>query len=809
MKISKKNRFIIIAVLIILLSFILRIYSPTSELPPDISISGSIYTDEGNQCHNSRSRVLYGEWFPDDWKITNYNPVVPYLKYFIFKKFGVGLVQVRAVSFLFALLSLIVFYLILRSYFHVIYALVGIALLGFNFLFTMYNRIGTFETPMIFWMILSVYFLEMFRKKWNLVFPVLSALSAFMAFVFKMTGAHFVPVPAAALVLLLFIFGREWPGNRRKIKRGILIVVITTAAAFAIWLVLFYLPNREWINSAPGSYIGNQMFPKSLKQVAGNILAFNWKEQFYKMWVVWSFSLLYLPFFFRRLLKKITNITEISMVLFLLSHTAALMIMNHRPTRYLIAAIPPMVFLSVHAAYEVIEYFRGTKERVETDTAAKINLFILDVLWLALSSYYCFFPLMKRFFGIKPPVGFSPNLFFLSAGAVILVYMVALVYRGMGIKRYIFGYPALGILIILFFSSVFTNMRYYYLWDRDKTSYIKDISLELGEKIDNGYIAGLTAPVAVLENRHRSLFLYPKFVHWEKNTLAKYSITHALLANFNFEITNFFVQWPDKMSGSTLLNVYNVKDQFLHLYSFVDPYIEDINITEDKKLSVRVINNGSSGEIRLSKILIKEGVKPGGKSVLKTDDIPGVRKIRPGSNDLYYFYEENVESSIFSPLYYIKDELWRNTFRYEGKNFPRKTGKELRDKNSSGKYVRYFNPGIHGPGFISCSNSGKFIPYMEGIMKVDFILKFKNPRSRILPLAVLDIFNNSDRKSSVSRKIKKRDITGDGFNKYSLFVEIDKLTDIEFRVFATGLSEIFLDYIEVTYFQGKFLHRKE
>ncbi|MCK5221480.1 MAG: hypothetical protein KAR14_07870, partial [Candidatus Aminicenantes bacterium] len=133
-------RLIAAAVVIVLISLFFRIYSPQSDLPPDISISGSIYTDEGNQCHNSRSKVLYDEWFPDNWVITNYNPLVPYFKFFIFKTFGVGLVQVRSVSFFFALLSLIFFFLTLRSYFNSWHSIAGIALIGFNFLYIMYNR---------------------------------------------------------------------------------------------------------------------------------------------------------------------------------------------------------------------------------------------------------------------------------------------------------------------------------------------------------------------------------------------------------------------------------------------------------------------------------------------------------------------------------------------------------------------------------------------------------------------------------------------------------------------------------------------
>ena len=105
------------AVIILLFSIGLRINSPKADLPSHITFSGSILTDEGNQCHNSRSKALYNEWYPDDWRITSYNPLLPYMKYAIFKIFGVGLWQLRSISFIFAFLSLLLFFLTLKSYY--------------------------------------------------------------------------------------------------------------------------------------------------------------------------------------------------------------------------------------------------------------------------------------------------------------------------------------------------------------------------------------------------------------------------------------------------------------------------------------------------------------------------------------------------------------------------------------------------------------------------------------------------------------------------------------------------------------------
>jgi len=798
---NKKNNlwFTLTAVFIILISFSLRIYSPQSDLPPDISISGSVYTDEGNQCHNSRSKVLFDEWFPDEWKITNYNPIVPYFKLLIFKVFGTGLIQVRSVSFFFSLLSLIFFFLILRSYFSSWLSIAGITLLGFNFLYIMYNRIGTFETPMIFWMILSLYFLEKYRVRGKNIFTALSGTAAFMAFVFKMTGAHIIPVPVISLLLfLLFIPEKNLP-DRKKIAVSTAVILIAIIISFAIWLLFFYIPNKEWIKSAPGSYIGNQMFPKSIDQLFGNILSYNWKEQFFKMWVVWVAAILYLPIFFRRLLMKLMDITEAGFVLFLLSHTGALMIMNHRPTRYLIAAIPPMVFLTILLFRHVMN---GFKYQSDPGILKKSLFLMFDTGWLFLSLFYCFLPLLAQADIHILPVKFSLDLFLISVFLTglfhLFLYLLKRFFRT-GVRIGIFV-----VVLVLFFVSIsiYTNVKYYYHWQRDKTEYVNVISTELGDKLTNGYIAGLTAPVAVLGTEHKSLFLYPKFVHWEKDTLEKYGITHALLANFNFEISNFFGQWPGKMENALLLNVYNVKDQFLHLYSFNDPVISRIKRIDPGTLELSILYNGEPGEIQFGKL---ESIR--GEDIRFDEDpyqitlLPGTEMIKSGENILRI--SDKYRGS--EKLIFIHNKKWDTRFRYEAEKFPKKRGKVVRDVTASGKHIRYFNVLTDRKGFMACSIGGKFIPYTEGMIYAKFYLRFGNIKSRIRPLATIDIFNNTDGIPVSSNIIKKKDIIGEDVRGYPLLYKVKGVSDLEFRVHAEKSSDIYYDYLELFYYQGKFI----
>ncbi len=803
----KKGFFkIFIIILILLFSFGLRIYAPTADLPADISFSGSIYTDEGNQCHNSRSKILYDEWYPDDWRISNYNPVVSFIKYIIFKFFGVGLIQERLVTYIFAFLSLLVFYLILKSYFDFGFTILGTFLLGINFFLVMYNKIGTFETPMIFWMILALYFIEKFRSGNNPIFLAFSGASAFMAFIFKNISGYFVPVPIVAVLLWLFFSNKNQTKTLRIWLKNVTFVLLGIMVIFLIWLVLFYIPNREWINSVPGQYISNQVLPKNIGQAIRNFYGFNWKEQFYKIPVMWLVSILYIPLFFRILIKKKSNITEIGFFLYFLSNTLFFMFMNHRPTRYLIPVIPAMIFMTIVFLQKI--YYMSSDIPFNYSILQKGFLFVFDVIWLSLAFNFCLFPLYTIYIHSIQIPPLSIKYFIASALLVSIVYLLKIVFYKYFKARVKFNmkYVSLPVIVLLLGTSFFINIANYLKWDRDKTYSVINISHELDKKLENAYIAGLTAPVAVLENRHKSLFLYPEFVNWDKNTFNRYPLTHALIASFNQEITNFFRQWPERMQKAKLLRVYNVKEQFLHLYSFVDPYISSAKQIENQHFQLQIINPKKHdiktwvGEILffkedyLSKPILSEySIEKGKKSIL----------LKPGKNVVELRDVLKAKPTPESMLFFLEMDQWDNKHRYEAEKFPGKVGINRRNVKASAKFTRCFDQKQHEAGFLTF---GPYIPYSEGFMIVDFCLKFNRVRSRIRPVAKLDVFSYHDKKPLAKLEIKPEHIQKNKFNNFRLYLVIPQTRYLEFRVFAERWSDIKVDYVEVIYYQGCLLN---
>jgi hypothetical protein len=802
------------AVLILLFSIGLRINAPRADLPSHLTFSGSILTDEGNQCHNSRSKALYGEWFPDDWKITNYNPVLPWIKYAVFKVFGVGLLQLRLVNYIFASLSLLFFFLTLKSYFgqHLRFALLGTLLLGTNFLYLMYNKIGTFETSIIFWVILTLYFLEKYRCNNRVLFLVLAGASTFMTLIFKSIMAYILPLPFAAYILVQLVK----PGEEKiSLKKGVLdflFILLGMMALFLPWYIFHYLPNREWIISSPGQFMGNLIFPKSVKMAVDNILNFSypWQKQFYKIPIIWLGALLYIPFFYRRLLTKKTDLTEIGYVLFFFAHTAMFSVMTYRPTRYFIPVIPAMVWMAVMLFQRLTA---PSAEPVPLGPVKKSLLFVIDTLWLGLTAYFCLFTLYANYVGPIRRPGLSLYYIMVSAVLVAAAYGLKKRYRRRAATLPDLKPLLITLVAIMVVISLFIDMKYYARWYRDRTYTVLDINRELGEKLDNAYIAGMTAPEAVLENRHKALWLYPNFVNWNEYTFEKYPLTHALLgADISLEILHYFKQWPERMNRAKLLRVYHIKDYFLHLYSFENPYIAGAQMAADGQSCRLMMVNPSRQpvSVRIGEIDFYEQ-KPG-----EGDQEPGFRVIPgtellslpPGGQEMVIPLEKSPDREIASLLFFLDytQPFSGTPLRYEGEMFSARTGSNRKIPSASDGFVRYFNRETEAPGFLAY---GPAVPYGTGFLRVDFNVKFANLNTSIRPLCQVEIYGNDDKGPLAQRTIRPSDIKKNRDNLYRLSTLLPVTKTLEFRIKTENWADVLFDYLDITYYQGYFIDLKK
>lgn len=798
-----------VAVFILLFSVGLRIQAPTADLPSHVTFSGSILTDEGNQCHNSRSKALYDEWYPDDWRITNYNPVLPWIKLAVFKVFGVGMLQMRLVSHLFAALALLFFYLTFKSYLrhNFKFALLGALFLGVNFLFVMYNKIGTFETSITFWVILTLYFIEKYRMHERPVYLLLTGASAFMAFIFKSIMAYLLPLPFAAYLVFHLFAPKEKKLPLKRAAYHLVLIAGGMMMLFIPWLLFHYLPNREWIVSAPGQFMGNLMFPRSLDSALDNFVTFPWKDQFYKIPVIWLGAVLYIPLFFRRLAAGKATLTETGATLFFFSHTFIFFFMSYRPTRYFVPVIPAMVFMAVLL---MVRWRRRSRTPgpvyLRYRPLERGLLFAADTLWLALAAYFCLIPLFSRFILSIPRPPLSVYYFTVSALLVGLAHLTGFLAARFSWKPLQLGLrpPLTPLIIFLIIASLTSDAYYYIQWHIEKTHSIRDMSRELGKELDDAYIGGMTSTVAVLENRHKALWLYPNFVNWDAETFEKYPMTHALLGtDVSDEVIHFFTQWPERMNRAALLKVYPIKDYFLHLYSFRTPYIK--HCTEETAGNYRVtIINPTTQTKEFVKIGLVESPSTPVTWFERSVDL------KPGENVVLITGESQThpESSVIPGSRLIVLQYPRpfdaRPLRYEGENFASKIGVNRNDNAASNGVIRTVDPGIHGTGFFSY---GPAVPYGRGILTADFKISFKNMKTKLKTLCRIDIYAKEAEGPVAQWDIKPSDVKKSKDGTFRLVTEIPGVRTLEFRAQTPERhqAEISFDYVDVTYYQGCFI----
>jgi len=124
-----------------------------ADPPPGLSVSRAPYTDEGLKYYQARNRALFGRWFIETpYAVQGHldsSPVPTVLGAAVFRLFGVGRVQARAVSVVCGSLSVLVMMLVGVRHGLPGRGLLAGALMAVNFLLFSYDRLALFEAPTI------------------------------------------------------------------------------------------------------------------------------------------------------------------------------------------------------------------------------------------------------------------------------------------------------------------------------------------------------------------------------------------------------------------------------------------------------------------------------------------------------------------------------------------------------------------------------------------------------------------------------------------------------------------------------------
>lgn len=784
----------------------LRVIHISADPPIHLSWSGGLFFDEGALAHNARNKVLFGAWKFDEWNDFYYSPLLTYVKWLVFRVFGVGIAQLRIVPIMFSGLTLWTLYVTLKLSFPLSTTVLSLILLGVNYLYVMYSRIGLTETPLLFFMMFTCYFWQVglqasrtSHKHW-LMFG--AGVSCFSVYIFKALAVYFLPVPLVALLLLILFSKQKHRQKELLFLSGTFLAGMLMTAG--IWYVLFYAPNYHEIHQA-GEYVKMLSFPTSLSQFWENILRNPLVMIFQRTPVVFVMSWLYLIYLFSLLWTDRATIQplDLFMALWFLAHVTFFFGYAYRPTRYYLPIIPPMVVLAARGIMSLwrIREIRFPGIQHLAGWLWGVSWVLGTVLWvyvLAPALYsYGFLP-----FVTIPRTGFWPNLvvgILLSGVVTIGLFWGYLGHRGTLLTvppLWLFKGAALGLVSV----ACIINAEQYYQWAMSPRYVVKKVSRELGALLPEGsLIAGLATPMLSMENTLRPLYVWDNFVNY-RQPFQKYPVTHLFLAEFNDELGYYYRSFPEVMKRATLVKTYWIKGSPFHLFSLLEPSIEAITPSQTEyqsdepvTVTIEVKNNHpeQSGEVEVGWLLQSQSDQSA-PIFMKTNHIAFAA-----------FEQKAVTLSEHVPtgIYRLMAGFFPPEQRvYEAERLSSQLG-HVRDdadaQNGKAQKAAQFTQGflVYGPYH-------KFPP---GKYEVAFRIKYTTEQAcpQEQSVAVIEVTSDTGESVLTSRELREKDFQQkNSYETFPLEFFLESSPKLEFRVFTSGCAEVWVDQITVMFLRG-------
>lgn len=567
-------------ILPLLVSIFLRFYSLSADPDWRLDWNPGLLTDEAFYMHNARNAVLFGQARLDEFNNMVISPVVHWLHFQVFRQFGVGYLQGRAVSALLSVISLLVFFRCLTCLLRLgglrsspngwsvkqpvwFYASLSTLWLGFEHTYLLFNRTALLETPLAFFSLLSLWALgESLCSRRPLacwLWGLLAGVGAMLALITKMTALSY---GAALLIGLILIFrqgvGSASPSDGSP-QRVVGAVLAGMGLAGAIWFFTWLLPNwREWWH-LQSYYALQQVRPRSLwelwlclqRALVGERYGLS-HFLFVHMPLTWVLNLLVLAALVaQRQLRRALSPLEWVFVLWVLFGWLQMATIRLAPTRYFVAFLPAMVGLTVIAFTRWQQLRQFLQERklgawfVQTLSFAWIAYFGLvlllpDVPWRALE-----FPVMDN--GIKTRLLLAALLIgALGAYLSSLLFRVQLPTRS---GSYPFPYAPLPLLLLCLFLLI--NTFWYVGYFSKRTYSIQGMNRLLTEALPpKSVLVGIA-----FETPFRYFFVFKGLCNWRK-PVEEYGATHVLLLGSEETLLYFYDQslrfWYERYPGIQL-----------------------------------------------------------------------------------------------------------------------------------------------------------------------------------------------------------------------------------------------------------------
>lgn len=555
-----------LAILILLFSILFSIRfihldaDPPKTLDP---ISIGHLSDPGGYVFNARNKIVFDKWVTDEWNLMYVTPFTNIITYIVFLFFGVGVAQMNIIPAAFSFLTLVFVFLIFKKSINQTYALIGVLLLGTNFQFLMFSRIAVRIMPMLFSTVLTVWLLMTAGKKKSIFF--LAGALCFFSFTIK--GTFLLVLPSIVLGILFYSFFQT--GRNFKTTLSLLgFFVLGMATVLLFWLFLFYLPHRELFQDISRDNF-NWLTPHNLQEAFKNFWGRPLKYLM-NMPVQILLCSSFLPFLFYTAIRwprKISLFTWIS-GFWVISNFLYGSVIYYRPWRHAVPLILPIVFLGVAALYKFMQIHSIRKPK-----KTSFFFFLFLYVWLL-------FPLSSLIILKSRPVTLHDMLeqsFFILGGSLALVVIV---YVGFRFWPEEFKIPVPNLLkkitlVLLIVFSLSFNLKPYIIWAASVRHDVKNISQDLGKAYSQITIAGLIAPLIILENRHEGHAYATGYINKGLDFIQKYKITHLFVLDYFNEKRMYEHDFPGIIENAKLIARYSLWKGYFEFYDLNPRFVKE------------------------------------------------------------------------------------------------------------------------------------------------------------------------------------------------------------------------------------------
>ncbi|MGQ9618258.1 MAG: ArnT family glycosyltransferase [Candidatus Aminicenantia bacterium] len=536
------------ALTFILFVTILKFVHLDADPPPFMSVAE--YGDPAQYAYNARNKVLFGEWEIDEkWNLMWVTIIPNFFTYISFLLFGVSYKSMNLVPLVFSFFILVICYLILREYFSEKVTLLGIILIGTNYLFFLYSRIADRVPEMLFFVLLSIYLWLKGLKGSNMAM-FFTGFTLWFSYNSKPKILYFIPIFFIAHFLELI---------RRKIsaeniKKTIILITGFLTAIF-IWLPSIYLPQRE-IYERFGSYNMRILlagFPK-LK----NVLFYWFSRAPFSIHGTLTFVGITVSFFIfylvRNYFQKREGVSplEVMSISWIGIGYSIHSILFWRPLRYYFDFFFPMSFM-----------FLGLLERGfrKGEVSANRRVNFSEILIYFYISLFIFSNILRRLYTPKIYRNL-PKFFTLDiALSILLVFLIvisikyALFFRK--IPSQFFG----AISLLVAFYTIILNCGEILDYLRNPKFQLKTISEDFGEAFPNSVMAGVWAVSASMNNNIKTYHCWPRLTNTDPDFLKKKDVKYTFLWD-DIETPFYMSNFPE-MKNAVLRARYHIYHSIL------------------------------------------------------------------------------------------------------------------------------------------------------------------------------------------------------------------------------------------------------